>query len=189
MTRRARVITGAILAAIALGSSVFAACLYAILGASEWRYGGLILLFGASIAAVLLAIAIAAVRCNWQSAVWLALASCTAASAVFANCRSACGNRVMTESKSPGAQWTATWRLVGGCAVTAGPCPPVSYVCIRRASSAMDVPLLKVPGDGIQLIWNSGDDLTVAYHPAPGAVRYRDRVGTLRVRYLPVGFM
>jgi hypothetical protein len=127
----------------------------------------------------------------------LLAAGCATASAglyflLLANCSLSCGNRILTEAKSPDGHLKAVWFL-RQCVSSARCCPSVSYVSILPAAERLpdtEGNAFSVATEaGVSLKWKADDLLLITYPSIDRSLRQEKRVGRIRIEYLPIGYM
>jgi uncharacterized integral membrane protein len=188
----------------AVGCMILAAYVGAILQRGEWKYPELIVPICGSAVAGALAVGGAAfihIRRSGRDAFIrssaLLMVACLAVSAglffaLFANCSLSCSNRVVAESKSPDGQWTAVWSLET-CTASARYCPSISRVVVvgsgdhvpRRYSEAFSA----TSSDGVLLQWKTNHLLVISYPAETRILLKQTQVGTVRLEYMPIGWM
>ena len=207
MQRLGKVCATVLLAVISLASAICAAYLLSILWQGRWQYPVVAVAFIVSSLIAVLAIAgVAVITTRGQSspstvrrASYLVLTYSAVSGASFllllANCSLSCGNRILSEAKSPNGNWKAVWYL-RQCVSPARYCPPVSFVSILRADeqlpNAEGNAFSVAADDGVRLDWKADGLLLISYPGFVGvnrSLRQQHQVGNIRVEYLPIGFM
>ncbi len=201
---RGRIVLTVALAVFAVGCATLAELLCSILWRGEWKYSELVApICGAAVAGAL-ALTGTAFMLRGRSGIGAVIRSgalltlaCVAVSAclffsLLENCGLSCGNRVIDESRSPSGQWTAVLSMES-CTATARYCPPISHVVLlnhredlpRRQAQAFSL----TDGGGLRLEWKSDNLLLISYPAWSKVLVKRDRVGSVRLEYRPIGWM
>ena len=112
--------------------------------------------------------------------------------AVLTNCGLFCKNSVISEVRSPNGRSKAI-RFSRKCTPPEAYCPSVTYVSIWPSSARLPagtVAGLAIVGDeGITVQWKSRELLVVSYPAVDRILRRPNRIGDVRIQYLPIGFM
>ncbi len=209
MNRQSRVVLVAALSIVALGFAALTTYLFSILLLGEWKYVELFLPTFAALLASLFAAVGASFVLRRQAGVAsvvrtaaLLIAGCgTLAVGIYfgllANCTLSCGETVVAESESPNGAWKAVW-IVEHCSSVSRACPTISHVRvspngIRPILRREDVFSAMNLGD-LRMEWKADDRLTISYIgtslTSPLTVlTKRDRLGTIHLDYLPIGWL
>ncbi|HKX00076.1 MAG TPA: hypothetical protein VJN43_20210 [Bryobacteraceae bacterium] len=197
--RRAAYVAGILSAsAIALGAATAAGYVLSVLQEGGWKYTELIAPICGLVMIVALAAGIAGyitgrnrgVRAIVRMAGLLTLGYCAAAAGLYfaalSNCRLSCGNKVLTEARSPDGRWKAV-TFSRNCVAVTRYCPPLLNVSVLQVSQKLpegegNVFTIDFAGGVAVLKWKSDNLLVVGYSMAP-VLRQKERVGDIHVEY------